>query len=41
MSDSGILQIEKILNQVNDKAFNDKSIPYYSFSDVYGPVKLS
>lgn len=41
MTDNGISQIEKVLTQIDDKSFSDKSIPYYSFSDVYGPVKLS
>jgi len=41
MTESGISQIEKTLTQIDEKVFSDKSIPYYSLSDVYGPVKLS
>jgi hypothetical protein len=41
MTDNGILQIERILDDLDDRTFIDRTIPYYSLSDVYGPVKLN
>jgi hypothetical protein len=41
LTDNGISLIEMILNDLDDRAFIDKTIKYYSLSDVYGPVKIS
>ncbi len=41
MTDNGILMIQNLLEDVDNKVFNDKSVTYYSLSDVYGPLRLS
>ncbi len=41
MTDNGVLHIERILDDLEDNTYIDKTLSYYSLSDVYGPVKLS
>lgn len=41
MTDNGILHIERLLDDLDNNTYLDKTLPYYSLSDVYGPVKLS
>ncbi len=41
MTSNGILQIERILDDLEDNAYMDKTLRYYSLSDVYGPVRVA
>ena len=41
MTSNGIFQIEKIMDDLDDNAYMDKTLRYYSLSDVYGPVRVT
>jgi hypothetical protein len=41
LTNNGIAMVDRVLEDVDEKVFDDKSIKYYSLSDVFGPVKIT
>lgn len=41
MTSNGITIIKNLIDNLEDRAYNDKNTKYYSLSDVYGPIKIT